>query len=107
MEKYTDYLNRTLAPILNRLINEDYDEVVPSEVRRSRHVYREVFHPHKGEGRNTYMIRHVRMKDEQGDMWAALYRKCGKKWNEIDSCEAKTRKVIDRKIQTWKKRYDV
>ena len=111
-----DDLNRRLqscVPDLNTLMNQiragegisDLSGTAEKPIR-NRRIYRETFHPYKGEGRNTYMIRYVRMKDEAGEMWAALYRKRGKEWNEIDSYEAKSRKVIDRKIQTWKNRYD-
>jgi hypothetical protein len=113
METDANYLNRTLAPTVTNILNQICREEGVGDLFgqsekpiRNRRVYREVFHPYKGEGRNTYMIRYVRMKDEAGEMWAALYRKRGKEWNELDCCEAKSRKVIDRKIQTWKKRYD-
>ena len=113
METDAEYLNRTLAPQISNLLNQIAREEGVGDLFgqsekpiRNRRVHREVFHPHKGEGRNTYMVRYVRMKDEVGELWAALYRKRGKEWNEIDSYEAKSRKVIDRKIQTWKNRYD-
>lgn len=114
-ETDAEYLNRTLAPeianVLNQIayeegVNPDWRPTLADQMsKRSPRVYRQTFKNH-GDGHNTYMIRYTRIKDDDGVMWAGLYRKRGKQWNLIDDCEAKTRKVIDRKIQTWRKRYD-
>jgi hypothetical protein len=109
METDAEYLNRTLAVDITKLLNQiaaDEGLIAPVKSSRQPRIYSETFHPYKGEGRNTYMIRHTRIKDDTGVMAAALYRKRGKEWNRLDYCEAKTRKVIDRKIRTWKNRYE-
>lgn len=105
METDAEYLNRTLAPELTKFFNQVLaDEgIVPSPRSRQPRTYRETF---KGGANHTYMIRHTRMKDEDGIMGAVLFRKRGSEWNKLDYCEAKTRNVIDRKIRTWKNRYE-
>jgi len=111
METDAEYLNRTLAPNISNLLNQIAREEGVSDLfgkapSRQPRIYRETFHPHKGKGHNTYMIRYTRVKDGNGLMQGALYRKRGKEWNQLQYYEAKTRKAINRKIQTWKNRYD-